>query len=202
MPDVLACLETLLTKRQTFLPKRLHAPGPDTVQLHQILAAAAHAPDHDQILPWRFIIIPDAMRATLGTAFAQALLERDATASPEQVEQAREKAFRSPLLMLLVVDAQRGDPAVDMAERLVSAGCAVQNMLLMATGMGFGSSLTSGKALKATGLRQLFGLQLQDQAICFINMGTVERSKPPRVRPRPGDYVCQLSGVGTITGYA
>ena len=55
---------------------------------------------------------------------ACALLERDATALPAQVEQAREKAFRAPLLMLVVVDAQCGDADIDLLERTVSAGCA------------------------------------------------------------------------------
>ena len=32
------------------------------------------------------------------------------------------------------------------AERLVSAGCAIQNMLLMATALGFGSALTTANS--------------------------------------------------------
>jgi hypothetical protein len=82
--------------------------------------------------------------------FAQALLERDAAATAEEVERAREKAFRAPWLMLVVVDGPGGDrPDVDLAERILSAGCAVQNLLLMSTALGFGSALTSGKALKS-----------------------------------------------------
>ena len=84
----------LLQARQTILPKRLGAPGPDAAQLQAILAAAAHAPDHGCLLPWRFVLVPDAARAALGQAFADALRERDAQATPEQQEQAREKAVR------------------------------------------------------------------------------------------------------------
>lgn len=105
--------------------------------------------------------------------FAQALLERDPGATPEQCGQAREKAFRAPVLMLVVVDGERGDPEIDLAERLLSAGCAVQNMLLMATAQGYGSALTSGKALKAASLRALFRLSACEQALCFISIGTV-----------------------------
>ena len=42
----------LLQARQTVLPKRLGAPGPDAAQLQAILAAAGHAPDHGCLLPW------------------------------------------------------------------------------------------------------------------------------------------------------
>lgn len=192
MSDISVLLNQLLQSRQTILPKRLTAPGPDAQQLAHILDAAAHAPDHGQLLPWRFVRIPDAARADLGAAFADALLERDAAALPEQVQQARDKAFRAPLLLMLVVDAQRGDADIDLLERVLSAGCAVQNMLLSATALGFGSALTSGKALKSTSLRGLFGLGPGEHAICFISVGTVERSKPARARPVSSQYVSEL----------
>ncbi|MDP3323009.1 MAG: nitroreductase family protein, partial [Hydrogenophaga sp.] len=115
---------------------------------------------------------------------------------PEQLAQAREKAFRAPLLMLAVVDGARGDPEVDLNERILSAGCAVQNMLLMATALGFGSALTSGKALKSDTLRACFGLAAAEQALCFVSVGTVLSRKPARARPAVADYVSTL-GSGT-----
>ncbi len=184
---------TLMQSRQTILPKRLLGPGPDAAQLARILGAAACAPDHGQLLPWRFVRVPQEVRALLAESFAQALLERDASALPDQLAQAREKAFRAPCLLLVVVDAQRGDPEVDLAERLLSAGCAVQNILLMATAMGFASALTSGKALKAGGLRRLFSLAAADHALCFISLGTAVGSRPGRLRPRTIDFVSHLT---------
>ncbi len=180
--------ETLMRARQTVLPKRLGAPAPTPEQLAQIVASAAHAPDHGQLLPWRFVQVSNEARPALADAFAQALLERDAAATEEQLAQAREKAFRSPVLLLLVVDLGCGDREIDAAERLLSAGCAVQNMLLMATALGFGSALTSGKALHSTPLRNLFGLTSAQQAVCFVNIGTAIAIKPARVRPVPGAY--------------
>ena len=149
--DMADLAATLMQSRQTILPKRLTEPGPDATQLQQILNAAASAPDHGQLLPWRLVLVPTDVRGLLAEQFAAALQERDAAALPEQMEQAREKAFRAPCLMLLVVDGAKGDPEVGLAERLLSAGCSVQNLLLMATALGFGSALTSGKALKAAG---------------------------------------------------
>jgi nitroreductase len=177
----------LIHTRQTILPKRLLSPGPDAEQLHALLSAAAAAPDHGQLQPWRFVGVPSAQRAALANVFAQALHERDALATPEQMAQARDKAFRAPLLMLLVVDGECGDPDIDLHERLISAGCAVQNLLLMATAQGFGSALTSGKALKSTPLRTLFGLQPHEHAPCFVSVGTVQSRKPGRLRPQPAD---------------
>ena len=199
---LVAMATALIQSRQTILPKRLGAPGPGAAELAAILNAAAHAPDHGQLLPWRFVLVPEPARAPLAEVFAQALLERDPCATPEQCGQAREKAYRAPVLMLVVVDGERGDPDIDLAERLVSAGCAVQNMLLMATAQGYGSALTSGKALKAASLRALFRLSACEQALCFISIGTVLSRKAARARPMAGTYVSTLDADrGVVPGF-
>ncbi|WP_309246822.1 nitroreductase family protein [Ramlibacter montanisoli] len=76
------------------------------------MGAAAAAPDHGELIPWRFVIIPDDARSSLADAFAASLRERDAQATEEQLTQARDKAFRSPLLLLAV--ATMGEPAGDI----------------------------------------------------------------------------------------
>lgn len=184
---------TLIQHRQTILPKRLGEPGPDAAQLELIFGAAAAAPDHGELVPWRFIVIPAEARASLADVFAASLQERDRAATPEQVEQAREKAFRAPLLMLAVVDVGPPGDEIPAAERYVSAGCAIQNMLLMATSLGFGSSLTSGKALGSQGLRELFSLREAEQAVCFLSIGTAASRKPRRQRPEPSRYISFLA---------
>lgn len=189
----------LMRTRRTVLPKRLVAPGPSAAELSAILDAAAHAPDHGQLLPWRFVLVPEAARAALAEVFAQALVERDAAATPEQRALAREKAYRAPVLLLAVVDAGRGDPRIELSERLVSAGCALQNMLLMATAQGYGSALTSGRALKAAGLRALFGLGTDELALCFLSIGSVQARKvAARARPGAGSYVSILGADGVV----
>lgn len=181
----------LIEARQTVLPKRLVDPGPDPAQLRQILEAAAHAPDHDRQVPWRFVIVPAERRAELGEAFAQALRARDPLATAEQMEQAREKALRGPLLMLAVVRLEPGGD-IPAEERILSTGCAIQNMLLVATAQGFGSALTSGKAMHSPALRSLFALGDDEQALCFISIGTAASRKPRPPRPSQAAYVSVL----------
>ena len=187
-----AWASALIHSRRTTLPKRLRGPGPDAEQRACILQAAAAAPDHDQILPWRFIEVPESRRAALGQAFADALIERDPQADAQACSQAREKAMRSPWLLLVVVRTG-GEPAeIPAAERVLSAGAAIQNMLLMATALGFGSALTSGKALKSGPLRALFRLGPHERALTFISIGTPGQRKPGRPRPHPGQYISTL----------
>ena len=174
---------TLIQTRQTVLPKRLVAPGPDAAQLQMLFEAAAAAPDHEQRLPWRFVGVPQAQRERLAEVFAGALLDRDPAAQPDQVEAAREKAHRAPLLLLAVARLDETDPEVPTPERWISLGCAIQNLLLTAHAMGFGSALTSGQALRSPRLHRLFALNPDETPVCFVNVGTVSARKPMKPRP-------------------
>ncbi|MFM7025210.1 MAG: nitroreductase [Limnohabitans sp.] len=183
---------TLIHSRRTTLPKRLCDPGPDATQKALILEAAAAAPDHEQILPWRFVEVAEESRTALGQAFEDALMERDPQANADERLQARDKAMRSPWLLLAV--ARTGGPPQDIpaSERLLSAGAAVQNMLLMATALGLGSSLTSGKAMASPALRTLFGLNDHEQALCFLNFGHIRDTRKERMRPAVERYFSRL----------
>lgn len=183
----------LIVSRQNVSPKRLVEPGPSVVQLDRLFVAAAAAPDHGQLLPWRFVIVPQDKRGLLADVFALALIDRDPGATMVQIEAAREKAHRAPLLMLAVARlVSEQEPEIPDLERMVSLGCAVQNMLLASHAMGFGSGLTSGQAMASPRMRTLFTLSEDETAVCFVNVGSVSKRKPPRVRPSVEQFVSSL----------
>ena len=189
---------TLIQTRQTVLPRRLVAPGPDAAQQELLFSAAAAAPDHERRLPWRFIIVPPGQRERLADAFERALIERDPAALPTQLQAAREKAHRAPFVMLALArlaDAAPpppGEAEVPAAERWISLGCAIQNMLLVAHAMGFGAALTSGQAISSPALRELFVLGRDEEPVCFVNIGSVSQRKPMRLRPDATSFVSSL----------
>lgn len=197
--------QALIHSRCNVSPKRLVAPGPDAAQLERIVQAAAAAPDHGRLLPWRFILVPADKRALLAQAFVRALQERDATASAQQLESAHEKAFRAPVLLVAVVclgeensaavagaDEAAAGTLVHDNERLVSLGCAIQNMLLSAHAEGWGSGLTSGQAMHSAALRELLALAAHEQAVCCVNLGTVSKHKGGTPRPLPATFFSSL----------
>lgn len=182
----------LITSRQNISPKRLDEPGPSSQALEQIFRAAAAAPDHGLVRPWRFVLVPQNKRAELAEVFALALIDRDPGATLEQIESAREKAHRAPCLMLVVARLGQCEPPIPELERMVSVGCAVQNMLLMAHSQSFGSSLTSGQAMQSPRMRKLFSLADGEEAVCFVNIGTVTKRKDARLHPSPDAFVSSL----------
>jgi nitroreductase len=195
-PASLQWTKALILERQNVAPKWLREPGPSADQLEQLLEAAAAAPDHGQLVPWRFILILESGRQRLGEVFRDALLERDVEATPEQLSQAAEKAFRAPCLLLTVSDLGHRQPPIPPAERIVSLGCAIQNMLLLARAMGYASGLSSGQAMTSKVLRAAFAVAEHEQAICFVSFGTAARTRPIRSRPTAGQILSTFPGNG------
>lgn len=191
--EVFALAQALIHSRQSVLPKRLVEPGPTPAQLDELLALAAAAPDHGMLTPWRFILVPVDRRHRLAEVFALALLDRDPDATPEQVQAARDKAHRAPLLLVAVACLGPREPDTPAPERLLSMGAALQNLLLGAHALGFGAGLTSGQAMSSPRLAQLCGLADGEAALCCVNIGSAtQRKKPARVRPAPASFLSEL----------
>ena len=190
--EVLDAALTLIHSRQYISPRWLGDPGPDPGQIEKILSAAGAAPDHGLLTPWRLIIVPRERRHLLADAFAEALSERDGAATEVQMQEARAKAYRGPFLVLVEARLDPELGPIHPQERIISAGCAIQNMLLTAHAMGFGAGLSSGRALYSQQMKALFGLSAHEQPLCFMTVGTVLRRKPARPRPVMADYSSNL----------
>jgi len=179
-----AVAQALIESRQNISPKHLVEPGPSREQLDAMLSLAAAAPDHGQLTPWRFVLVPSEQRQRLAEVFAASLVDRDPGATEAQVADAREKAHRAPLLLVAIASLGSREPDTPALERMVSMGAAIQNLLLGAHAMGFGTGLTSGRAMASPHMRRLCGLNDGEVAVCCVNVGTVAKRKvASRVRP-------------------
>jgi len=182
-----------IANRKNHSAKRLVGPGPTQSEIDRIFEAAASAPDHGCETPWRFVLIHEDKRHCLAEAFASALLERDSNALAEDLTKSKEKAFNSPFLALAICKQDKSSGLMTNAERLISLGCAIQNILISATALGFGSGLTSGKAMTSSSVRELFKINEGEACICFINIGTVSSaSKVTRIRPSTRSFISSL----------
>lgn len=182
----------LIVSRRNVSPRRLVSPGPTEEQVNELLALAAAAPDHGHLTPWRFVVIPGGERLRLAEAFARALIERDAMATDAQMEAAREKAYRSPLLFIAIARLAKTGDEISTAERLVSLGAALQNVLLGAEALGFGAGLTSGQGVTSRAIRELFATHEDEDPVCFVSIGTPGRLREPRLRPQVDAFTSTL----------
>jgi nitroreductase len=183
--------DELLTTRAS--NGRLGEPAPDDDALEFAFAAAARSPDHGLLRPWRVQIVRGAAREALGDAFRQALVRREPAASARELDAARAKALRAPLL--LVVSARlQVSRKVPRVEQVVSAGTAAQNMMLALHARGFSSMWRTGANAYDPVVKEVLGLAADDEIVGFLYCGTATAPAPPVERPDPASFVSEWNG--------
>ena len=163
---------------------RLQPPAPDADDLDTILRAAAVAPDHKTLRPWKFVVLEGDGKDAFGAVLADAYRKRCEVAGKEVVpakeDKERTKLGRAP--MVVVVGAvNRGEDSIPFLEQYAAAAAAAQNMLLAATALGYGSMWRTGDPAYDEDVKAAVGLTKQDAIVGFLYFGTPtpEATKAP-----------------------
>ena len=171
---------SLLKTRRSGKPRDLIAPGPSPEQLGEMVAIAARTPDHGKLAPWRFVIVPDALRPRLALELARILREEKEDCTPRDEEAAAQFATQAPSLVV-VLSAPVQPHKVPVWEQELSAGAACMNLLHAAHAMGFAGGWLTGWPSYSEAVRDLFG-EAPQKIAGFVFIGTPAR--PLEERPR------------------
>lgn len=157
------------------------APDPVGKEIiEQVLAAAAQAPNHFRVRPWRFIVISGEARNRLGEAMAQSLLKRSPDSSADALEKERSRPLRAPVMVAVAVDPPSEKKVIEV-ENICAAAAAVQNMLLAAHAAGIGAMWRTGPAAYDPEIKAFLGLEPAQHLIGFVYLGyPVEALRPPQ----------------------
>jgi nitroreductase len=150
---------------------RLVEPGPSPEDLDRLLQAAAHAPDHGRLRPWRLIVLTGAMRETFTVAAAEAKRARLPAMTAEQLAAERDKMSRSPAIVVVGCAVNRGQTKVPEIEQVVAAGAAAQNLFLAAHDLGFGVMWKTGAAAYDPAVKATVGLRPDDHIVAIMHLG-------------------------------
>jgi len=151
---------------------RLTDPGPSPDQLERLLHAAARAPDHGRIKPWRFIVLENAVREAFTAAAALAKRVRLPDMTEEQLAAEREKMSRSPAIVVVGCAVNREQTKIPEIEQVVAVGAAAQNLFLAAHDLGFGVMWKTGAAAYDAAVKATVGLRPDDHIVAIIHLGT------------------------------
>ncbi|HEX3847404.1 MAG TPA: nitroreductase [Steroidobacteraceae bacterium] len=151
---------------------RLAEPGPDAQQLERLLAAAAHAPDHGRLRPWRLILLEGDVRQAFTAAAAEAKLARVPTLTPEQVAADRDKMRRSPAIVVVGCAVNRDQTKIPEIEQVIAAGAVAQNLFLAAHDLGYGVMWKTGAAAYDPSVKAVVGLRPDDHIIAIMHIGS------------------------------
>lgn len=173
-----------LGQRRSVPSKLLGEPGPDDVQLRELLTLAVRVPDHGKLEPWRFVRIAGEARHALGAKLVALRLARDAGTEPTALDKDRARFTHAPLVLAVIGRILPGHKIPEQ-EQILSAGCVCFNLLLGAQALGYGAQWLTGWPAYDRGLAGAFGLQPHERIVGFVHIGTPQGEMPERPRPDP-----------------
>ncbi len=179
-------LQSLLD-RYSVGPKHLVEPGPGAEQLALMTAAALRAPDHAELVPYRFKLVRDDAKADMAALFADAA--RASGKGEEGAALDAERALRPPVTVAVVARIDLGHPLVPAHEQWAAVGGAIGNFLLAAHLLGFGGKMLSGAKVRHPAIAAAF-CEPGETLVGWIALGTPSR-KPagPSRKPAPGQVL-------------
>lgn len=159
---------------------RLGGEPPSGEVLDQICRAALRAPDHAALRPWRFLRVKGAAREKLGELFVAATRSDEPRASQAALNKAAGKPLRAPMIIVAIARKQSHDKVPEV-EQIISAGAAVQNMLVACHALGVGAMWRTGGMAYHAVVEQGLGLEANESIVGFLYLGEIEG----RIKPLP-----------------
>jgi nitroreductase len=190
--DVLGAEDHLRLIERRRSHSRLTAPGPGRAELDAILAAAMQAPDHGRLRPWQFVVFTGTQREAFGEVLAEAAAARTPQITPVALEKERSRLLRAPAVISAAARIREAPISPD--EQVAAVAAAVQNMLLAATALGYGSMWRTGVICTDPQVKAALGLGERDRLVGFVYLGTpVDDRLPPRAQPGLDEVVWDWS---------
>jgi len=161
----------------------LSIPAPTESQIKAAIDCAVTAPDHKKLRPWRFIVTQGNARHDLGRAFLAAAEAQAAQAGEEMSEKSRKKTYNMPLRapdIITVVTHMQVHKKVSPFEQMLSAGAAVQNLILALQAQGFSTVWRTGLLANEPAVKAYFGVGADDYVTAFVYTGSSPCDMPTR----------------------
>ncbi|OLF39544.1 nitroreductase [Psychrobacter sp. Cmf 22.2] len=161
----------------------LATPAPTRAQIQEAIACAATAPDHKKLRPWRFIVTEGDARHELGLALLEAAKAKAVQDGEELTEKTIKKTRNMPLrapLIVTVVTQMQAHKKVPPFEQMLSAGAAVQNLILALKAQGYSTVWRTGLLCNEPAVKAYFDVGPDDYVTAFVYTGTSPKDEPKR----------------------
>jgi nitroreductase len=167
---------SLLLARRT--PARVGPPGPASAEVEELLAAAASAPDHGKLRPWRFLVFAGGNRQAFADALAAGVRELGLGEPERRIERDGARVNDTPLIVMAVCSPRLHSP-VPVEEQTWAVAAAVQNLLLACTARGYSAMWKTGRVVRSTGFRECMGIASEEKVVACVYIGTAPIALDP-----------------------
>ena len=161
----------------------LSIPAPTENQIKAAIDCAVTAPDHKKLQPWRFIVTQGNARHELGRAFLEAAEAKAVQEGETLSEKDRQKTYNMPLrapVIITVVTQMQAHEKVPPFEQMLSAGAAVQNLILALKAQGFSTVWRTGLLCNEPAVKAYFDVSADDYVTAFVYTGSSPCDMPTR----------------------
>jgi len=159
---------------------RLAEPAPSAEELQTIIEAAACAPDHGELRPWRFMVLEgeakDAFGFVLEAAYLARCAETGRDAERAKQEKERTKLARAPMVIVVVCAYQPSDK-IPRLEQYAAVAAATQNASLAATALGYATMWRTGAPAEDPRVKAALGVAVDDEIVGFLYLGSIPDGK-------------------------
>lgn len=159
-------------------------------ELKSILSCALTAPDHKRLRPWRYIVCHPEHKETLTRLIVSSLQETSLDMKENQVEQVRRKLGFAPHVVICLLEINRCC-SVPEIEQVLSAGAAIQNMIVAAEALGYKCYWKTGEWAYNMKLRENLSLDPETFITAFLGFGKAAETGgvvKPVERPAYADH--------------
>jgi nitroreductase len=149
--------------------------------IETVLRAGAAAPNHKNTEPWRFVVLEDGARRTLGEAHARAAAR--VAAGPIDHDREVGRFERAPVVIVCICATDPTDSVRAREDR--DAVCAgVENMLLAAEALGLAAMWRTGAIAQEDEVRSELGLDEDAEIVAFVYLGWPRAGRRPSAPSR------------------
>lgn len=141
--------------------------------IEKLLNAAAQAPNHYKVRPWRFVVLIGEARHRLGEAMSASLRERHPEFPQEAFDKARNTPLQAPVVIAVGVDKPSEAKVLEI-ENICAAAAATQNLLLAAHALGLGAKWRTGEWARDEKVKEFLGFEGDQHVIGFVYVGYPE----------------------------
>jgi nitroreductase len=167
--DTLTTLERIIRSRRTNLRIQRDQPIADET-LERLIALATWAPNHHLTEPWRFAVITNGARSTIGQLTAE-FMAASGVPDEAKLDKARGKYERAPVVLMVASASATNARTATRTEDRDAVASAIQNVLLGATALGLASYWGTGAVCDAPAVKAFCGFDPDSTVLAAIYLG-------------------------------
>lgn len=171
---------------------KLKAPAPPSEVVERVIAASLRAPDHGALRPWRILRIEGEALGRFGDVLAETLALRKPGATAEELADAKKKALRAPLMLVVAAPITAGK--IPEVEQVMSAATVAHGLLLGFQAEGYGAVWKTGAPAYDPHVKARLGLAASDHIVAILYVGSIAEEPPAVKRPSVAEVLVDWTG--------